>query len=295
MRRRWRAVVRAALVTTLLAGCGASGGDGDLTDDWPSAVGTRQFSPRSGECHTVAASGDPARYQPVDCASVHLVETFHVGTFTGAEARDAAPPRVGSAAMRSAFGECDIRAKEFVGGDWRGARLSVQVTTGSPAGWRGGGRWFRCDLFELNAVTGANGESDDAVTRTGSLRDAVRRGSPVRFGCMDEDDWGRLLTTACTTPHQFEYAGVWTAPERPYEAAKRDEEAVHRQCRTVIAHFANVPADRMLRYRTGTTFRFPSSEAWTRGDRGVRCYFWSGGRQLTRSIAGGGPAVLPIT
>ncbi|MEV5694979.1 septum formation family protein [Micromonospora globbae] len=296
MRRRRRAAVGAALIMMALAGCGdPTGIDGDLTDDWRPAAEARQFTPRPGECHTVAGeSGHLSGHAPVDCGEVHLVETLHVGTFTGDTARRPHPPPPGSAPMREAFRECDARAREFVGGDWRGARLSVRAVAASAVGWTAGSRWFRCDLYELNAVTGANGEDDTAVSRAGSLRDAVRSGSGVRLGCMAEDGWRRLLPTACTTPHQYEYVGVWTAPERPYEVAQRDGETVHARCRTVVAEYAKVPVDRMLRYRTGTTFRFPSQEAWERGDRGVRCYFWSGGRRLTRSIAGGGPAVLPI-
>ncbi|WBB66817.1 septum formation family protein [Micromonospora sp. WMMD812] len=296
MRRRWRAAIGAALTTLVLAGCGAPGaGDGDLTDDWRPATQARQFAPQAGECHVVAEpTSYLTSYQPVDCASSHLVETFHIGTFTGDVARRPIPPRVGSAALRPAFAECDARAREFVGGDWRAARLSVQVSPTSPVGWQGGSRWFRCDIFELNSVSGANGEDDAAVTHVGSLRNAVRSGSPVLLGCMNEDNWGRLLSTPCATPHQFEYAGVWTASDVPYEQAQRDEDGIHARCRTVIAHYAKLPVDGRLRYRTGTTYRFPSGEAWARGDRGVRCYFWSGGRPMTRSVAGGGPAVLPV-
>ncbi|MEU6202430.1 septum formation family protein [Micromonospora musae] len=293
MRRRWLAAVWAALLAATVGGCAASTGtDGDLTDDWRPATEARQFTPRAGECY--GALSPHTSHPPVDCAAPHLVETFQVGTFPADVARRSAPPTPGSAAVRAAFAECDLRGREFAGGDWRGGRLSVRVLPVAVAGWRVGSRWFRCDMFELNAVTGVNGEDDEAVSRVGSLRGALRNDSSVRLGCMNSDEWARLSPAACTAPHQFEYAGVWTAPERSYEQARRDEETAHDRCRTVVAHYADVPADSMLRYRTGTTFRYPSKEAWTRGDRGVRCYFWSGGRQLTRSIAGGGPAILPI-
>jgi hypothetical protein len=286
----------AALVTAALGGCGApSGTDGDLTDDWRPVAEARQFTPQAGECHVIAeATAYLTSHQPVDCANAHLVETFHIGTFTGELATRPIPPRVGSAAMRSAFADCDARAKTFVGGEWRGARLSVQVAPTSPPGWAGGSRWYRCDLFELDAVGGANGDNDAPVNRAGSLRGVLETSTPLAYGCAEEDDWGHLVATPCTTPHRFEYAGVWTAPDRSYEDAQEDEDAVHARCRTVIARYAKVPVDGMLRYRTGTTYRFPSAQAWARGDRGVRCWHWSGGRKLTRSIAGGGTKALPI-
>ncbi|MGI5523444.1 septum formation family protein [Micromonospora sp. CA-259024] len=296
MRHQGRAALTAAFITMALAGCGTPAGtDGDLSDDWRAMAQAQQFTAQAGECHVIP---EPTAYlatqAPVDCAKTHLVETFHVGTFTGELAARPAPPKVGSAAMRPAFADCDARAKEFVGGDWRNGRLSVQVAPTSPAGWTGGSRWYRCDIFELDEVDGANGDSDRAIHRAGTLRNAVGSRSPLLYGCMNEDEWNRLRPAGCTTAHQFEYVGIWTAPDRSYEDAVRDEDAVHPACRTLVARFAKVPNDASLSYRTGSAYRFPSPELWARGDRGVRCYFWSGGRNLTRSIAGGGPAVLPI-
>ncbi|MFC8617089.1 septum formation family protein [Micromonospora purpureochromogenes] len=280
----------------VLTGCGAPGGtDADLTDDWRPMATARQFSPKAGECHLIReATAYLTSYAPVDCTTTHLVETFHVGTFTGALAARPIPPRVESTAMRAAFADCDKRAKQFVGGDWRDARLSVQVAPASPAGWTGGSRWYRCDIFELDEVDGANGDSDRAIDRAGTLRGTVGSRSPLTHGCSNEDDWGRLRPAGCTTAHQFEYAGIWTAPDRSYEATSRDAKTIHAGCRAVVGRYAKVPVDGNLRYRTGTAYRLPSQELWARGDRGVRCYFWSSGRTFTRSIAGGGPKVLPV-
>ncbi|MFF5181447.1 septum formation family protein [Micromonospora sp. NPDC000316] len=296
MRRHVRAALAAAFITVALAGCGTPAGtDGDLSDDWRPMAQAQQFTPQAGECHVIPeASAYLASYNPVDCAKTHVVETFHVGTFTGELAARSTPPTVGSAAMRAVFADCDTRAKEFVGGEWRSARLSIQVSPTSPAGWAGGSRWYRCDIFELDEVDGTNGEGDRAIDRTDTLRNAVSSRSPLTYGCMIEDEWEQLRPAGCTSGHQFEYVGTWTAPDRSYEVAVRDEAAVHAACRTVVARYAKVPVDANLRYRAGTTYRFPSPELWDRGDRGVRCYFWSGGKTIKRSIAGGGTAVLPI-
>ncbi|MCM0676454.1 septum formation family protein [Micromonospora phytophila] len=296
MRRCLGVLLSAALVAAALTGCGTPPGtDGDLTDDWRPVAEPRQFAPQAGECHVIGeATAYLTSHQPVECAKTHLVETFHIGTFTGDLAARPIPPKVGTAAMRSAFAECDAEARKFVGGDWRGARLTVQVAPTSPAGWTGGSRWYRCDLFELDAVRGANGDNDAAVGRSGSLRGALKGSSPLALRCGEEDDWGHLLAADCTRPHRFEYAGIWTAPDTSYADAQENEDGVHAKCRAVIARYAKVPVDGMLRYRTGTTYRFPSEQAWARGDRGVRCWFWSGGKKLTRSIAGGGTKALPV-
>ncbi|MFY1617327.1 septum formation family protein [Micromonospora sp. WMMD736] len=296
MRRYGWAALTAAILTMTLAGCGTPAGtDGDLADDWQPMAAAQQFVPKADECHLIdEATSYLSSYSPVDCAKTHKVETFHVGTFTGALATRTAPPKTESATMRSTFADCDKRAKQFVGGDWRDARLSVQVAPPSPAAWSGGARWYRCDIFELDEVNGPNGESDAAIQRGGSLRNALATRSPLHYGCMNEDKWNMLRPVACTAGHQFEYAGTWMAPDRSWDDATRDEDSIHAACRKVIARYAKVPVDGDLVYRTGTSYRFPNRLLWERGDRGVRCYYWSGGTTVKRSIAGAGTKALPI-
>ncbi|MCF0092236.1 septum formation family protein [Micromonospora sp. MH99] len=296
MRRYGTAALTAAFLTVALAGCGTPAGtDGDLSDDWRPMAAAQQFTPKADECHVIdEATSYLSSYSPVNCVQTHKVETFYVGTFTGALAARTAPPKTESASMRSTFADCDSRAKKFVGGEWRDARLSVQVAPTSPAAWAGGARWYRCDIFELDEINGPNGESDAAIQRSGSLRNALASSSPLHYGCMNEDKWGMLRPVACTAGHQFEYAGAWTAPDRSWADATRDEASIHSACRTVIARYAKVPVDSNLQYRTGTSYRFPNRLLWERGDRGVRCYYWSGGPMIKRSIAGGGTKALPI-
>ena len=297
--RRWRGAAVAAGITVALAGCGTPAGtDGDLTDDWRPVGQVEQFTPKAGDCHLIS---DPTSYltsyQPVECGRAHLVETIHLGTFTGALAGRPTPPPIGSAAIRPAFAECDAKATAFVGGDWRGARLALQVVPPSPAGWTGGSRWFRCDMFELDTVDGGTARrhpNDHPVQHVGSLRNALKGPSRLAYGCLTEDEWGNFQQTGCDKGHQYEYVGSWTAPGGEYPDAARHDDTFHSGCRTLVARYAKVPVDGKLRYRTGTSFQLPSEEAWTRGDRGVRCFFWSGGEKVTRSIRGGGTKALPV-
>ncbi|MFG2057097.1 septum formation family protein [Micromonospora sp. NPDC048930] len=299
--RRWRALgAAAALLTVALAGgCGAPAGlDGDLTDDWRPVGEVVQFAPKVGDCHLrVESVSYPATYRPVDCQAHGGTETFHLGTFTGPLADRPTPPPVRSAAIRPAFAECDARATAFVGGDWRGARLTVRVVPPSPAGWAGGARWFRCDLMAVPTVEPRlfGGRSADySMPYRGSLRDALKGPAPLAYGCLTVDKWDELQQTSCTKAHQFEYVGSWSAPDVGYADADRDAKAIHARCRTLVARYAKVPVDRMLPYRTGTRFQLPSEEAWARGDRGIRCFYWSSGKKVTRSIKGGGTRVLPV-
>ena len=182
--------------------------------------------------------------------------------------------------LRPAFAECDAKATAFVGGDWRGARLTVQVAPPSPGGWQGGSRWFRCDIFELDTADGGSAQrhpDDHPVQHTGSLRDALKGPSPLDFGCLNEDRYGAFEQTDCARPHTFEYVGSWTAPGTSYADASRDEDGVHAKCRILVARYAKVSVDGVLRYRTGTSYLVPSAEAWALRDRGIRCFYWSGG------------------
>jgi hypothetical protein len=288
-----------ALISVLLAGCGApAGADGDLIDDWHALPEAKPFIPEAGVCHlTSEPSSYLSSYAPVDCAKTHQSETVYVGTFTGVDADRQTPPTVGSPALRSVFAECDTKAQQFVGGDWRGARLAVQVVPPSPPGWAGGSRWYRCDIFEVDVLDGSTARKrpdNHGIERTGSLHDALKSPSPLGYGCFNEDQWGSLQPVACDKPHRFEYAGIWTAPDLSYDAFAKDPARVHAECRSVIAGYVHVPDDGNMRYRTGTTFRPPSEEWWARGDRGVRCFLWSGDRSLTRSLKAAGATALPI-
>ncbi|MEV1332007.1 septum formation family protein [Micromonospora costi] len=293
MRRLFRVAIAAALVS-IITGCGTppSGTDGDLTDEWHPLAAAEQFTPRAGDCHAVADPTAPENYDPVDCSLPHLLETIHVGTFTGDQAARPVPPRFWSAAMRPAFTECDTRARTFVGADWRDGRLAVQAVPPSVEGWQGGARWFRCDLFVLGAYSSANGTNDSIMKQTGSLRGVLAGPSPLAMACFELDDWYQLGPVDCGRPHRYEYVGIWTSPLERRGDVDRDPEAVHARCQSLVYRFAKVPAGRDV--PTGTLYRLPSEQGWARGDRGVRCYFWSGSRAVTGSVRGRGAAAVTV-
>lgn len=289
--RRPLRVMATALLLAAVAACtgpAAGGIDGDLTDGWdvpPSAV---PFRPLVGQCHEnlveVAAMDD---HRPVDCADLHVAETFFVGQ--GPDAPVA--PSGGSAAMHAAYADCSTRAADFLGGPWRAARIVVRVVWPSRAGWSGGSRWFRCDVAQADL----DGSSD--TSRRGSLAGALTDAG-LRLGCFNpkiKADAVRTMTAvACSKAHAAEFAGLWTAPDIAYAEQIRDRDRSAAGCRTAIATFTGVPDDDNVQYRSGWISFNPTRTEWQQGERRVRCFLWFRGGELTRSLAGAGPSALPV-
>jgi hypothetical protein len=288
-----------ALVATLVAGCGEPvGTDGDLTDDWAALPAPTPFVPQADVCHPSAEdTGYLSTYTLVDCARVHQAETVYVGRFPAPYADRSTPPGVGSAAVRAAFPTCDAKARQFVGADWRGARMTVRIVFPSPRGWAGGERWFRCDLTVLDQIGGGtvlNHPEDHPVDQVGSLRDILRHPSPLAYTCFTDTKYFRLVPTACGKTHRYEYVGIWTTPLPSLALITANHARVWSACRSVIAAYVHIPDDGTMANRAGVDYVPPSPEAWARGDRGVRCLLWSDNRELTRSVKGAGPSALPL-
>ncbi|MER5702318.1 septum formation family protein [Micromonospora sp. NPDC002296] len=291
MRRRPWSVALGLLLATVLTGCDTAGNaDSHPAGGESPAPTAKPFVPEAGACHpAVETVGYRALYTTVDCAKTHRTETVHVGAFTGVDADRVTPPPPGSTELRAAFEVCDTRTTAFVGADWRGGLMSVQVVVPEPKDWTDGSRWYRCDVFTLPALDGntAREHPDDrAVERDGTLRGVLNRPSPLAHGCFTEDEYENLLPAPCTKPHRFEYVGVWAAPDGKHEAADRDSKLIHRRCRSVVAAYTRGTPNAKLAQGAGTTYRLPSPEAWERGDRGIRCFYWSDDRDMTRSLKG---------
>jgi hypothetical protein len=294
--RRWWAVVAVSVTAALaLGGCGAPAGvDRDLADDWPAFGAPAAFVPQSGACHpTIQDVGYLSGYNPVDCAATHRAETLHVGTLTGPDAGRGAPPRAGSAGTRTAQAECTKQVNKAVGADWRSGRLQLSVVFPSALAWTGGARWFRCDVSEVASL------DDRSVTpRSGSLRNALKAGSPLALSCFNpklvKDDVTEMRPVACTAKHHAEFVGIYQFPDVSYTEFQRTPMRAHKGCRGLIAKYVKVPNNSDMVYRSGTIIYHPFKEEWQDGDRGVQCFLWLSDRTLTRSLKGGGSKALPI-
>ncbi|WP_329105171.1 septum formation family protein [Micromonospora sp. NBC_01699] len=300
MRRWWSVLVAVSVAGVLLSGCGQPAGiDGALVDDWAPLAEPKPFVPPVGTCHPA----EPVKvapltaYEPVDCAAPHRTETVHVGTFSGAAASREAPPAEQSAEIRTAFGECDGKAREYVGNEWRAGRLRMEVALPSPVAWTGGARWFRCDMAEVASVEPTSGA---VVNRTASVRGALKAPSPLALACYSIRRSAQRTITGmpavdCAKPHNSEFVGVWNAPEIPFPTRDIDWVRLFDECRKLIATYVGAPDDANMRFRTDV-LALPGRQAdWQAGNRGVRCYLGLYGQGVvSRSVKGAGLAALPV-
>ncbi|SCL25227.1 Septum formation [Micromonospora rhizosphaerae] len=294
MRRWWTAVAVGVTAALALAGCAPAGVDRDLGDDWPAFGAAKGFVPDNGVCHPTAQDvGYLSGYNPVECTQSHRAETLHVGTLTGKDAARSAPPRAGSNEMRTARAECDRQVSKAVGAEWRSGRLVVAVVFPSPLAWKGGARWFRCDVSEVASL-----DDISLIARTATLKNALAEGSPLALGCfnpkLSKDDIEEMRPVSCTAKHHAEFVGVYQAPDISYAEFKRTALRVHKACRGLIAKYVKVPNNGDMLYRSGTIIYHPSEEEWKDGNRGVQCFLWLDDRTLTRSLKGAGSKGLPI-
>jgi hypothetical protein len=301
MRLRTRLGVTAALSLVLaLAGCGNPGGvDGNLTNGWEPIGTPVGFTPVADTCHLAnfAVVGTRESYDEVDCELKHRTETVYVGTYEDPAAEAGAPPADGSAGAKAAYRTCDAQTTGFVGAPWRTGRFWIGVTHPSPAAWTGGARWFRCELLEISSIEDDGG----LVLRTGSLKNALEgSASPLRLTCYGiqlgtDGAIDTMPAKSCAAEHNAEFVGVWTAPAGlSYPQQDDDWTKFHDGCRKLIASYVDVPDDADLQYRTGVVSLPGGEDVWALGDRGVRCYLWLDGVELTSSLKGKGTKSLPI-
>ncbi|AGZ44367.1 septum formation family protein [Actinoplanes friuliensis] len=290
--RRAPAPLVVLLVALFAAGCSATpppGTDGDLTDDWAALATPAPFRPAAGQCHEALATTAPVDdYRPVDCAELHVSETFHVGTAADADV----VPAPGSPGAKAAFRECSDVAADFLGGPWRSARVAVQVVWPTRSGWAGGARWFRCD------VTTADLDGQSRTSREGSLAGELAGPSPLHLACFDPTVDGEtvktMLPVTCAEPHRAEFAGLWKAPDVAYAKLESDIDRSATGCRSVIARFAALPHNDDLQYRSGWISYNPTRTEWLSGERRVRCFIYFAERTFERSLKNAGPRVLPV-
>jgi hypothetical protein len=277
------------LAAVLVAACAPGGADGDLTDDWPQPGELKAFVPAAEVCHAGGyhETSPATQYETTDCTQAHLSETVHVGTLRGAAAGGGTTPEVNSPAARAAYEECEDKARDFLGDDWRAGNLWLGVTLPGVKGWKGGARWFRCVLIEAKSA-----DSYVPVTREASLRGALRDEGEdgPRLGCslMTLKD-GVITETKpleCTRSHNAEFVGMYVPPDGAYvEMTQARWESYYAGCYPAIARHLNVS---LREAKTAGVVAFPFSKAeWERGNRGVRCHIWLGAdERIAKSLKG---------
>ncbi|MEV0731729.1 septum formation family protein [Polymorphospora sp. NPDC050346] len=290
--RRLLAALAAGLALAV-TGCGNPAGvDGLLTDDWAALPEPAVVVPAVGECHPYAMRQDApaADYRPVDCGTRHQAETLHVGQF---DAGVTATPQLGDPAMVAAFATCDGKAREWLGADWRTARLDLRAIVPTPPAWQGGARWFRCDVVERIAL-----DDPRPVNREGSLQGALKTDSELRLGCfrhrLRPGRWtDKLEPVACQETHHSEFAGVHMVADQSREEAFGDDR-MRDGCYRVIAKYTDVPVGDVRR-RVRAIVLPPEEPEWRAGDRGVKCLLFFGDDfPVNRSMRDAGTGVLRL-
>jgi hypothetical protein len=278
--RRFGAALTVVGALVALAGCAGlpPGVDGNLTDNWPVMPEAKVGVPAAGACYTAPYSrvwiGD---FNTVDCTTgTHTLETAFVGTFTGADAERSAPPRSDSPAMPALYAECQKGANDYLGGDWHAAYVSLQPVLPSDAAWGGGARWFRCDLIHYSDPYA------NAVVDHGALKGDLAGARTAAAGCVTttEDKDKRVLTAIpidCASPHQAEFAGLFTAPDVPYPTDKTARDRmVHDGCEGVVATFLGFQSiSQWVNQSVGWWPLGWSQEQWKLGDRTTQCYAYA--------------------
>ncbi len=295
MGRLLRGLGVAGVVTALglaLSGCAGlpAGTDGNLTNNWPAMAQAKLTVPAVGACYL--SHYDRVGYGDlgvVDCAQTHYVETAYVGQFTGADAdRSSAPPE-GSPALPGAYAQCQKGAADYLGGDWHSGMLWLGLVVPSDNAWRGGARWFRCDLVHYSDAL------DDAIIDHGVLKGDLSGARTSAYGCIasTEDADQTTLTaspTDCGSPHQAEFAGLYTAPDVPYptDAAARKKMGQN-GCENVVAKFLGYSSPSQWRNQAVGMWWFGFSQAqWNLGDRTTQCfaYAYTKNHQFIGSVKG---------
>ncbi|MFI5910009.1 septum formation family protein [Dactylosporangium sp. NPDC051541] len=289
------------LATAALAGCARPGGtDGDLLDDWGMLAAAKVPDPVIGQCHdsTGLSAYDPQAFdgpfKPAPCDQPHQFEIVGSGRLPADLA--AAAERPGRDKFAALFPQCEDLAAKYLGGEWLTGRLYLYLQPPTATQWRGGARFFHCDV----AVIGPDGDTIDLYPK--SVKDAVQPTGPLAQGCFvtagaDADTLFATATPiACDQPHDMEFAGSVTAPANAvYPKTDDDNDKL----------FGTACENKMLAYTGMSRASYdrqkdiyyvwwrPSGQAgWNAGEHSSRCYFLLHNRKLSRSVKGVGDATL---
>jgi hypothetical protein len=299
MARKLIAALVPVLALAVLAGCGTpKGTDKDIVDDWPMLAAAKVPSPPVGNCYTTTVDYfEPDTttlfsFKPAEsCTTAHASETFYVGELTGSAASGSTPPK--GTALKDGWAKCASEAEKFLGGDFHDGRLALVVLVPSSSQWGSGARYLRCDLAEVVSDGGK------PVNRTSSLKNGLTGDKPVGLSCAmevydtDGTTWLDYTVTPCTSTHNIEYVGTYTASDRPFpKTADERKAAIEAGCDALGAKFLNLSSAQLAAHKqVGVGYWTVGEENWNRGDRSSRCYAMLFDKKTTsRSLRGIGTA-----
>lgn len=295
-RRVWGTVLAGLVTLVALASCAPGtpkGVDGDLTNNWQAMPEAAVPVPVAGSCYseqyTQTWTGDFAA-TVVSCTAPHWTETVFVGTFGGDVASRSVPPLSGSSDLATAFTTCSTKAKDFLGGEWQAAYTWLGLTLPDNAAWKGGARWYRCELTQIG-----RDENEEDVRSSASAKGALTGSKPLARTCELVQDDGTSITSTqgieCAQPHNAEFAGLYTLTGSTYPGDSKVDSQASTACGRVMASYVGLSSTRSNYF--GWYWHRLTEDEWNLGIRTNRCYvlgFASNGRagnvRFTGSVKG---------
>ena len=184
---RFRLIAVLTLVLASATACGRvpAGTDRSLVaDDWSMLAEAKVPEPRPGDCWRTDASevydliDVPGGVVQAPCENSHVIETVHVGQFTGAQAEAERAPSLEQLADQ--YKVCDDEATKYLGAAWATGRLRLLVFPPTSGQWKGGARFFRCDVAALRTEAGL------LDPRKETLKGTLQPGGPMLLGCTNQ-------------------------------------------------------------------------------------------------------------
>jgi len=273
--RRWLTACALALVATMgMAGCAQlpEGVDGKLADAWTVPAEPKGYTPQEGACYVSFALGTASVRDtpPVDCSQEHESETLFAGDVPASQDT---PMKL--------YAFCEQKVNAALGRDWRDFRLEIDVVRPTAAAMKAGAAWVRCDARELKDIA-----NERTVRRTGRIKDGLAK---LALGCFQtiNKDY-ELAELACAQRHNTEYIASFTGGSE-YPTTESQWAPLHRRCQSLTAKYLGISEAQMTaRY---SNLAGPMSNAWDKGERGVRCFLYLGKTKMTGSAKGKGASV----
>jgi len=297
-----RPMVLTALGLALVAALGGcapapAGIDKNVVDEWPKFAEPKLPIPQAGVCSsTSAANTEDVTLEGLkaldSCSGAHASETFHVGTFTGAAADKSTTP-TSTADVTPAWNACFAAAKDYLGEDWRTARVRMIVFTPSQKHWGAGARWYRCEFVTVKS------ENGDVIARDGSVKDGLRGARPIAIPCSNmvnetQDSFDDLADVPCNQPHKVEFMGIATSNTTEYpNTGDKSEKAFSNVCAAMAATYLKMTRAQYDRHQQfNVAWWIVSEDRWALGDRSASCYVTTT-KPVSISVRGYGNRNLP--
>ncbi len=295
---RFRMAAVLALTLVAVAGCTRTpaGVDKDLVDEWAMMGEAKVPEPAVGACWT-SASTDVDRIvttvvstKATTCSSPHSIETVQVGRFSGAVAAAETPPTLGK--MADAYAACETEVTKFLGGSWKAGRVRMLVYPPTATQWRGGARFYRCDVASLKGMLGT------LEDRTASLKDSLQPGSDRLIGCAvlngTVDTWTDVTSVVCSAPHDVEFMGVIAPKSATFPETKDAKKAAYdTACVDQIRTFTNGGIDALAnaKARYWYTSIAANADEWDTGNHSGVCYVLLP-KKINRSLKNNGKTAV---